>query len=120
PGFGLHLQALRLPERPARPPERVERAGARLPLAADLRRRRAKRDPPAEGGPVDLVAPAQGLLLAHGPEVRDPRLPPARVLLLPRLPDERAGASAGDRRGRAAGDGQPDHGCDGRAGRAAP
>ena len=32
---------LRLPERPARPPERLERARARLPVAARLRRRRA-------------------------------------------------------------------------------
>jgi hypothetical protein len=35
------LQALRLPERPARAPERLGRARSRLPVAADLRRRRA-------------------------------------------------------------------------------
>ena len=31
--------------------------------------------------PADLVAPDEGVLLAHGPAVRDPRLPPARLLL---------------------------------------
>ena len=36
-----HLHVVRLPERHARAPERVERARARLPVAADLRRRRA-------------------------------------------------------------------------------
>ena len=38
------LPALRLPERHARPPERLERAGAGLLLAADLQRRRALRE----------------------------------------------------------------------------
>ncbi len=72
------LPALRLPERPARAPERLERARARLPLAADLRRRRAKRDPHPQGRAPDLVAAGEGLLLADAREVRDPRLPPAR------------------------------------------
>src|SRR5205085_10412855 len=74
-----HLPALRVPERPARAPERLERAGARLPVAADLRRRRAQRDPDPQGRAADLLAPGQGLLLADEGEVRDPRLPPARV-----------------------------------------
>ena len=39
------LPALRLPERHARPPERLERARARLPVTAGLRRRRALGDP---------------------------------------------------------------------------
>src|SRR6185503_8811025 len=75
------LPALRLPERPARAPERLERTGARLPLAADLRRRRALRHPAAQGRADDLLAAAEGLLLADEGEVRDPRLPPARLLL---------------------------------------
>src|SRR5581483_2638224 len=78
------LPGLRLPERPARAPERDQRAGARLPVAADLRRRRALRDPAAEGDPADELAAAEGLLLADAREVRDPRLPPARLLLRPR------------------------------------
>ena len=36
-----HLHELRLPERHARSPERLERAGARLPVSSDLRRGRA-------------------------------------------------------------------------------
>ena len=82
------LPALRLPERPARAPERLERAGARLPVTADLRRRRALRDPAAEGRADDLVAAGEGLLLADAREVRDPRLPPAGLLLRARLPGD--------------------------------
>ena len=58
------LPALRLPERPARPPERLERARARLPVTADLRRRRALGDPAAQGRADDLLAAVQGLLVA--------------------------------------------------------
>ena len=43
------LRALRLPQRPARPPERLEPPRARLPVAADLRRGGAERHPPAQG-----------------------------------------------------------------------
>ena len=46
--------------------------------------------PPALGRAEDLLAPDEGLLLAHGPPLRDPRLPPARLLLHGRvlqLPD---------------------------------
>src|SRR5439155_25730515 len=75
------LSALRLSERHARPPERLEREGAGRALAADLRRRRALRDPAAEGDPDDLVAPDQTLLVAARAEVRDPGLPPAGLLL---------------------------------------
>ena len=59
----------------------VERPRPRHPVAPGLRRRRALGDPPAQGRAAHLVAAAQGLLLAHAREVRDPRLPPARVLL---------------------------------------
>src|SRR5439155_2014439 len=86
------LQALRVPERHARPPERVERACPRRSVAADLRRRRAFRDPPAEGRADDLLAAAEGLLLAAADEVRDPRLSPARLLLHLRLRDDFARA----------------------------
>ena len=82
------LRALRLPERHARAPERLERARARHPLAADLRRRRALRDQAPQGRAADLVAARQGLLLAAAGEVRDPRLPPARLLLRARDPDD--------------------------------
>ena len=92
------LPALRLPERPARAPERLERAGARLPVAADLRRRRALRDPAAEGRADDLVAAGEGLLLADAREVRDPRLPPARLLLRARHPGDAARPRPRDRR----------------------
>ena len=51
-----HLPALRLPERHARAPERLERARARLPVAADLRRRRALRDQAPQRRAADLVA----------------------------------------------------------------
>ena len=88
------LPALRLPERHARAPERLERARARLPVAADLRRRRALGDPPAQGRAGDLVAAREGLLVAAVGEVRDPRLPPARLLLRARHPDDRRSASA--------------------------
>src|SRR5439155_5431829 len=75
------LPALRLPQRHARAPERLEREGPRRALAADLRRRRAFRDPPAQGDPGDLVAPVQGLLVADVAEVRDSGLSPAGLLL---------------------------------------
>ena len=87
------LPALRLPERHARPPERPERARARRPLAADLRRGRAVGHQAALGRAADLVAPVQGVLVADGAEVRDPRLPPARLLLRLRRADARASAS---------------------------
>ena len=104
------LQALRLPERHARPPERRQRARARRPVAADLRRRRALGDQDAQRRPAHLVAAREGLLLAAAGEVRDPRLPPARVLLPLRLPDDlrRDSCSASSRRcGRIAGHGIP-------------
>ena len=89
-----HLRLVRLPERHARAPERVERARARLPFAADLRRRRALGHPDPPRRAAHLVAALEGVLLADAREVRDPRLPPARLLLLPRVPDD-------DRRPRA-------------------
>ena len=98
PRPGLH--ALRLPERPARAPERRSTRGCGHPVAADLRRRRALRDPDPQGRAAHLVAARQGLLLADAREVRDPRLPPARLLLRPRLRDDgrRASRSASSRR----------------------
>ena len=50
------LHALRLPERHARPPERRQRPRPRRPVAPDLRRRRALRDPPPQGRAAHLVA----------------------------------------------------------------
>ena len=50
------VHGLRLPERLPRPPERVERARARLSVAADLRRRRAVGHPLPQGRAADLVA----------------------------------------------------------------
>src|SRR5204862_1811531 len=97
-----HLQALRLPERHARAPERLERPRQGYPFATDLRRRRALRNPSAEGRADDLLAAAEGLLLAAADEVRDPRLPPARLLLHVRLPDDRAWPRPRPRRGGAA------------------
>ena len=88
-----HLSALRLSERHARPPQRVVGARPRHPVTADLRRRRAVGDQAAIGRPADLVAADEGLLLAHGPSLCDPRLPPARLLLhrrLLQLPDRLA------------------------------
>ncbi len=79
-----HLPALRDAERHARAPERLERARPRRPLEADLRRGREVGNPPPQGGADDLLAPAEGVLLADEGEVRDPRLPPARLLLHPR------------------------------------
>ena len=95
-----HLPRLRLPERHARAPERVERARARLPLAPGVRRRRALGDQAAQRRAAHLVAAAQGLPLAAAREVRDPRLPPARVLLRARVRDDarRASRSASSRR----------------------
>src|SRR6185436_926212 len=74
------LPRLRLPQRHARAPERLERARPGLPLAAGLRRRRAVRDQAAPRRPAHLLAAGEGLLLAAAREVRDPRLPPARLL----------------------------------------
>ena len=110
---------VRLPERHARAPERVERARARLPVAADLRRRRAlgDQDPPRRA--AHLVAALEGLLLADAREVRDPRLPPARLLLLPRLPDDDGRPRARHLRDRAALRRQRHHAGDDRARRAA-
>ena len=88
-------RALRLPERHARAPERLERARARRPVAAGLRRRRALGHQAAQGRPAHLVAAAEGLPLAAAREVRDPRLPPARVLLRARLRDDTAGLALG-------------------------
>ena len=59
-----------------------------IPVAADLRRRRAVGDQDPQRRAADLVAALEGLLLADAREVRDPRLPPARLLLLPRRPDD--------------------------------
>ena len=48
--------------------------------------------------PDDLVAAGQGLLLADAREVRHPRLPPARLLLRARHPDDaRSGSASGSR-----------------------
>ena len=90
-----HLPPLRLPQRHPRAPERDQRPRAGHPLAADLRGRRALGHPSAQGRAADLVAARQGLLLAHAGEVRDPRLPPARLLLRARLPDARVGLALG-------------------------
>ena len=79
---------LRLPERHARAPERLERARPRLPLAPDLRRRRAVGDQAAPGRAADLVAALKGFFWRLKREVRDPRLPPARLLLRARAPDD--------------------------------
>ena len=84
---------VRLPQRHPRPPERLERAGAGLPVAADLRRRRALGDQDPQGRPADLLAAREGLLLAAAREVRDPRLPPARLLLHVRVPAHGRSAS---------------------------
>src|SRR3954452_10360226 len=73
-----HLPWLRLPQRHARAPERLERARARLLLASGVRRRRALRDQDPPRRAADLVAPLQGLPVAAAREVRDSRLPPAR------------------------------------------
>src|SRR5207344_2485583 len=108
------LSRVRDAERHARAPEHLERARARLPVAADLQRRRALRDPPAQGRAAHLLAAPEGLLLPDAREVRDPRLPPACLLLLPRLPDDDARARARNRRGRAAADGERDHNADDR------
>src|SRR5204862_4659313 len=62
PGPGLH--AVRLPERHAGPPQRLERTRARLPVAAHLRRRRALDDALSPRRATDRVAAAARLLLA--------------------------------------------------------
>src|SRR5436305_14701154 len=65
------LHELRLPERHARPPQRLERARARLPIAAHLRRRRALEHAlPARRAAHRLAARARLLLAALG-EVRE-------------------------------------------------
>ena len=97
------LHALRLPERPARAPERRERARARLPVAPGVRRRRALGHPLPQGRAAHLLAADQGLLLAAAREVRDPRLPSARLLLRVRLPRDARRARARHRRDRATG-----------------
>src|SRR5205085_10658646 len=80
------LSPVRLSERHARAPERLERARPRLPLTSDLRRRRTVRDQAPQGRPVDLLAAREGVLLADAPEVRDPGLPSPRLLLSARIP----------------------------------
>ena len=93
------LSRLRLPERHARAPQRLECACPRLPVPPRVRRRRAVGDQAAQGRPAHLLAAAEGVLLAAAREVRDPRLPPARLLLRARDPDDprRARCSASSR-----------------------
>src|SRR5439155_21085346 len=79
------LPRLRLPERHARPPERVECARPRRPLTPGVRGRRAVRNQDPQGRAENLVAAPEGVLLADAREVRDPRLPPTGLLLCPRL-----------------------------------
>ena len=81
-----HLSALRLSERHARAPERDQRPRARCPVATRLRRRRDARASACAACPRDLLAADEGVLLADAREVRDPRLPPARLLLRLRAP----------------------------------
>ena len=64
-----------------------------VPSRPDLRRRRALGDQDPQGRAADLLAARQGLLLAAAGEVRDPRLPPARLLLRARAPDDGRRAS---------------------------
>ena len=80
-----------------------QRTRARHPLTADLRRRRAVGDPSAQGRAADLVAAREGLLLADAGEVRDPRLPPARLLLRARLRHDRRRLPARHRSSRSCG-----------------
>src|SRR5205814_9317473 len=101
------------------PPERLERAGARRPITAGVRRRRKIGDPAAPGRALDLAAPLQGLLVAALAEVRDPRLPPARVLLRARRRDVGRRVRARRRGGGAPHPRQPDPGGDDRARRPA-
>ena len=77
------------------------RERARRAVAADLRRRRALGDQDPQRRAADRVAPLQGLLVADEGEVRDPRLPPARLLLRARHADDGARAAARPRRRRA-------------------
>src|SRR5439155_19629032 len=58
------LQALRLSERHARAPERLERPRPGHSVAADLRRRRAFWNPPPEGRADDLLAALEAVFLA--------------------------------------------------------
>src|SRR5204862_4856618 len=83
-----HLSPLRLPERHARALERMERPRTRLPLEARVRRRRALRHPALASRPGHLLAAPEGLPLAAEGEVRDPGLPPARLLLRARIRDD--------------------------------
>src|SRR6266540_4044440 len=94
---GPHLSRLRLPQRHARAPERLERARPRRHRAPRVRRRRTIGDQDPQGRAADLVAPPEGLLLAHAGEVRDQGFPPARLLLRPRLPDDLSRPRARDR-----------------------
>ena len=90
------------PERHARPPQCVERTCPRHPVPPDLRRRREVGDPAAQGDPTHLVAAPERVLLADVPEVRHPRLPPARLLLYRRLLHVVPRLPARDRRRRRA------------------
>ena len=60
-------------------------ARARHPVTADLRRRRAVGDQAPVSRAADLLAADEGVLLADGASLRDPRLSSARVLLHGRL-----------------------------------
>ena len=62
----------------------------------------------------------KGFFWRHAREVRDPRLPPARLLLLPRLPDDDRRPRARHLRDGAAVSRQPHHAGDDRPRRAAP
>src|SRR5204863_8375169 len=81
---------------------------------------RALGNPPAARRALDLAAPLQGLLVAPLAEVRDPRLPPARLLLCPRHPDVDRRLCARRRGSRAARPRKRHHRGDDRARRAAP
>src|SRR5581483_459914 len=94
------VHGLRVPERLPRPPERVESARPRLPLATRVRGRRAVGDPVSPCRAAHLVAAPARILLAAAREVRHPRLPPARLLLRLRLSRHPRGARARDRRAR--------------------
>ena len=100
----LNVWNARVRDYPSRPIYGVgERSGIRL----------------AQGRADDLLAAGEGLLLADAREVRDPRLPPARLLLRARLPGHADRARPRDRRARPADHGQRDHAGDDRARRAA-
>ncbi len=84
-------------------------------VTAGLQRRRAVGHPLLARDPSHLVAPVQGVLVAAVAEVRDPGLPPARVLLRVRDRDVPRRAGARHRGGRAADPRQPDPAGDSRA-----